>query len=376
MSTYPWNALAAVVTLLLAARAGAAPACPLIDATAPLTAAATASAGKSDEEQLAVYRKAILDTWPELYTSAVLGLRPGPEMDQRILASLAAVRSGGNHEDLKQSLRAQITSTSAAFQVFGDFQCNFTIYFADSLGELDGAGRIVAGRPALVLGVDTLAREQSELSLPVFFTHEFFHRYHFEASGFSDDLAERQQIWRSLWAEGLATWMSEQLTPGATRAEALMLPTDLEDRARPFTSPMATELLAGLTHIDAQLFKVYFTANPRTDRHGLPPRGGYYMGYLVAQRLSHHHTLAQLAHLKGPPLEREIAAALKALARDQSCRIRCINCTDTEPSPTAAATRLALPLRTSPTAKTPGIVVSRSNGGLDSGHPLGRLPST
>src|SRR5262249_55646063 len=40
----------------------------------------------------------------------------------------------------------------------------------------------------------------------------------------------------------------------------------------------------------------------------------------------------------------------------------------TEPSPTAAATRLALPARTSPTANTLGLFVSKRRGGRRRGH--------
>src|SRR5262245_24526306 len=41
----------------------------------------------------------------------------------------------------------------------------------------------------------------------------------------------------------------------------------------------------------------------------------------------------------------------------------------TEPSPTAAATRLTLPARTSPTANTPGWFVSKRSGGRRRGQP-------
>src|SRR5262249_40525925 len=46
----------------------------------------------------------------------------------------------------------------------------------------------------------------------------------------------------------------------------------------------------------------------------------------------------------------------------------CTSWMQTEPSPTAAATRLRLPARTSPTAKTPGRFVSKRCGGRRSGH--------
>lgn len=307
------TALAALLLQTTATAAG----CPVVDATVTLVPVARSSADKSEAEQLAAYRHGVIDRWPGLYTVAVLGLVPGPLMDKQILRSLEAVRRDGDHAELRQLLRTHIKTTSAAFGVFGDFKCNFPIYFADTLGALDGAGRIVDGQRALVLGIGSLAREQSQISLPVFLTHEFFHRYHFEAAGFSDDLEDRQEIWRNLWAEGLATYVSEVLTPGATSAQALMT-RDLEQRAEPLTARMASELLGGLDGMDEELFNRYFTTNPRTERHGIPPRAGYYVGYVVARRLAAGHTLAELVHLKGEPLHSAIADTLRELAAESA----------------------------------------------------------
>lgn len=306
----------ALAAMLLQAMANATAGCPVIDATVTLVRVARSSAGKSDAEQLTAYRQGVIDRWPGLYTGAVLGLSPGPLMDRQILRSLEAVLRDGDQPELRQLLRTQLSATSAAFGVFGDFKCNFPVYFADTLGALDGAGRIVDGRRALVLGIGSLAQEQSQLSLPVFLTHEFFHRYHFEAAGFSDDLEDRQEIWRNLWAEGLATYVSEVLTRGATTADALMIPRDLEQRAEPLTSRMAGELLAGLDGMDEDLFNRYFTTNPKTDRHGIPPRAGYYVGYVVARRLAARHSLAELTHLKGDALHSAIDSTLHELAAD------------------------------------------------------------
>src|SRR5882757_4906560 len=52
-----------------------------------------------------------------------------------------------------------------------------------------------------------------------------------------------------------------------------------------------------------------------------------------------------------------------------SARARWTNETEIEPSPTAEATRLTLPQRTSPTANTPGSEVSSRWGERSSGHP-------
>jgi Predicted Zn-dependent protease (DUF2268) len=307
-------ARAALSGLMLQALAGATHACPIVDATVTLSRIASVTAGKPDAAQIAAYRQGVIDRWPGLYTQEVLGLSPGAVMDRQIVRSLEAARRDEDYAELKQLLRKQIAATTAAFHVFPDFRCNFPIYFADTLGALDGAGRVVNGQRALVLGLGSLVQEQKQISLPVFLAHEFFHRYHFQAAGFSDDLENRQEIWRNLWAEGLATYMSEVLTPDATAAEALMLPRDLAQRAEPLTARMAAELLRGLDTTDEELFGVYFTSNPRTERHGIPRRAGYYVGYVVARRLAARHTLAGLAHLKGEELHREIEQTLRDLA--------------------------------------------------------------
>jgi hypothetical protein len=288
--------------------------CPIVDAIAPLAAIAVATAGESNAEQLAAYRRALIDAHPGLYAQQVLGLKPGPVMDRKILASLAEARTARDRNTLIVRLRAQIAATSRGFaRVFPDFRCNFPIYLTDSLGQLDGAGRVVDGRPALVIGVPQLERELPSVSLRVFLNHEFFHRYHFEAAGFSDDPGENQQIWRALWAEGLATYVSKVLTPGATTPEAL-LSAHLEERARPLMPQLAADLLAGMDRIDPELFAEYFTSGPAAGRHGLPARSGYYVGYIVAGRLAEHHSLAALAHLEGAALHAEIAGALRELA--------------------------------------------------------------
>jgi hypothetical protein len=288
--------------------------CPIIDAIAPLSVVASRTAGEPEATQIAAYKQALIAPHPGLYAEGVLGLKQGPAMDQLILASLAQARKAPDREALKARVRQQVAATSLAFhQVFPDFRCNFPVYMTDSLGVLDGAGRIVDGRPAMVLGIGSIEIEESHLSLAVFFNHEFFHRYHFQAAGFSDDAAGNETIWRALWTEGLATYISRVLTPGATLAEAL-LSKKLAERAQPLMPRMAADLLAGMDRVEPELFNTYFTSGPTAEKHSLPARAGYYVGYVVAERLAQRHSLDQLAHLKGTKLHDEIGNALRVLA--------------------------------------------------------------
>jgi hypothetical protein len=305
---------AAALALLLQRPAAAATTCPTIDATAALSQIADSTAGQPPAAQIAAFRRGIIEVWPDLYRPEVIGIDDPALVDGQILKSLEAARREGERTELKQLLRAHIAAATTAFGVFKDFSCNFPIYFADMLGALDGAGRVIAGQPAMVLGLDALERERTKISLAVFFTHEFFHRYHFQAAGFSDDLEDRQEIWRNLWAEGLATYVSEVLTRGATQQQALMLPSDLAQRGAPLLGRMASELLAGFDSMDKPLFQTYFTYGSAAGRGGIPPRAGYYVGYRVARELAHHYSLNQLAHLKGDALHRQIVATLRKWA--------------------------------------------------------------
>jgi hypothetical protein len=300
---------------MLAGPVLASPQCQVVDAYAPVARTAEATAEASPAEQVQAFKAEVVAARPGLYAQDVLGLAPGPLMDKQILTSLAHARTSGDRVELRRRLEAEVQRTAAAFGRFPDFRCDFPVYLTDTLGQLDGAGRVVDGRRALVLGVDVLDGEQKLVSLPTFVTHEVFHRYHYQAAGFSDDLAERQPIWRALWAEGLATYVSRVLTPGATVEDALMLPKDLGQRAGPMTPALAADLLRHLDEVNPEVFTTYFTyGNKEVARRGLPWRSGYYVGYRVAETLARRHSLDALVHLKGPRLRAEIGRALQELA--------------------------------------------------------------
>jgi uncharacterized protein YjaZ len=305
----------ASVGALASGCACAAQSCRVLDAYSDVVQVARATARSSSADQIGAFKTSILAAHPELYAAAVLDVSPGARMDAKIIAALAAARAQRGADELMRVLRADLDAAVAAFARFADFRCDFPVYLMDALGQLDGAGRIVGGRRALVLGIDVLLQERTAISLPVFVTHELFHRYHYQAAGFSDDLGQRQPIWKVLWAEGLATYASEVLTQGATRRDALMLPPDLEQRAAPMLPLLAAQLLQHLDQTDANVFTTYFTyGNESVARRGLPWRSGYYVGYRVAEQLALRHPIEELPHLKGAALHGEIEAALRQLA--------------------------------------------------------------
>jgi hypothetical protein len=306
-------AMACALASPLAARAAS---CPIVDATRDFWPLAQESAGLPAGDQAAQFRARIVAQFPGLYAPDVLGLADPQQFDNRVVAALAAVGTPqARAPAIAQSLSRDLPGLIRRFeQSFPDLRCDFPIYLMISLGQLDGAGRIVDGHPALVLGVDTIAQFEQAEQLPVFASHELFHRYHYQAAGFSDDPGDRQAIWRTLWAEGLATFVSARLNPERPLADALLLPRDLAERAAPLTARLAAELEHNDQEDPALYAKYFLYGSPSAEAAGLPSRAGYYIGYRVAEMAARGCTLPALAHMQGPALHQEIQRDLQVLA--------------------------------------------------------------
>ena len=271
------------------------------------------TASTAAEQQLAEVKKFIA-AHAALYAPSVVGV---PDAATIARSSLPSIRSRNgdierNAAVLHERLPAYLHDFAAHFP---DFRCNFTIYMMPSFGAFDGAGRFVDGKPAMVLGVDTISALEKSDQLKVFIDHEIFHRYHFQAAGFSDDGGDGATIVTALWAEGLATYVSAALNPDRPLADALLLPRDLEERAQPHVASIAAELRANLERKDVAVYEKYFAYGSRAATAAkLPWRSGYYVGYLVAKRLAQDTPLQSLAHWRGDDLTARIAAALDELA--------------------------------------------------------------
>jgi uncharacterized protein YjaZ len=314
MPTTARAALAALFAVLTVA--ANAQTCEIVDAFTPALDLAASTAKLSPGDQANAFAVKVIGQFPDLYDPQVLGLPPGPKRAVRIVASLDVLR-----KDKAAATAARDAVTHAVpgivavyAQSFPDFHCDFPVYLFDSLGQLDGAGRVVGGKPSLVLGIDQMMIENSGLR-PVLLAHEFFHRYHAQAGAFSDDPGEGQPIWRVLWAEGLATYVSMKLTPGATLTDALILPADLETQAKPKLADIVARLKPRLDKVDPATYRLLFTYGGKdAAKAGLPWRSGYYAGYLVAAELGKTRSLTVLAHMRGQILRKAIEAALTKIA--------------------------------------------------------------
>ena len=160
--------------------------------------------------QLLLFDEMVVKEHPEVYREGVLSIGSGgPDLTTQIAnflrgapADIAAMRK------LSDSLEGDLPLYLSDFQkAFPDFACQYSIYFLVSLGAFDGAVRSVNGDPALLFGVDVIARIHPQDELGVFFDHELLHIYHRQLRAWQAAWATRSTVrfgkkdWRPMRAE-------------------------------------------------------------------------------------------------------------------------------------------------------------------------------
>jgi len=291
----------------------------VVDATPPFWKFWTASSGKSEAERVRLFFDVVVAAHPQLFDSDVLidhGLT-GKSASTDAQASVAAyLRDVSPYitrmEELSESIHRNFTTYARDFTAtFPEYAPKSPVYFTVSLFNFDGATRVVAGKSALLFGIDGIARYHAkDANLKVLFDHELFHQYHDQIA--PELTADDSPLWVSLWEEGLATYVSQQMNPGSSEADALMSDS-LAARSAPMLPALSRELLNNFESTDSKEYAAFFFgANGRPD---LPPRCGYYVGYQVARELSAGRSLQQLAALRGPELEKSVRTVLERLAQ-------------------------------------------------------------
>lgn len=327
---------AAICLLVLAGACGSPPAsepqAPPVSIAAPTVAApasswtvvdlmpgwwraAGESAGAGPAEQRAAFRRHLVDAHPEAFSEEVLSLdRTAPfDLDARIDAFLVeAPALEPVMRRLSQQVAADLPRHRASFEAaFPSFAWKGRVYFTVSLFAFDGAVREIGGAPALLFGLDKVAKlHGDQASLAPLFHHELFHVYHVE-QGKPFEGSEENRMYQALWAEGLAVHVARALNPGATNQQ-LVLTDDMVRRGEAMLPALAAELLANLDSTDPAFYRDWFRGAGK--RQDIPIRVGYFLGMRVAEVLGRGRSLQELAMLRDPTLRQEIARALETLA--------------------------------------------------------------
>jgi hypothetical protein len=193
---------------------------------------------------------------------------------------------------------------------FGPMRGYPPIYLVNAHGEFDGGTRELPAGVRLIFGADVIDKLYRDKPIQPFFHHELFHLLH------ARTFRQCPQLWCSLWAEGLATYVASSLNP--TADDAALLLTEPKPIRQAVDSNREEAVCAVLSRFDSQKGEDYepiFTGGSKSLGARLPPRFGYYVGLLVAQDLGKTRSLKQLADLDVAHALPLVRGALNKLAR-------------------------------------------------------------
>jgi len=302
-------ALAAAIFAGSPVQAAPRPGLELVDLTPRFTAAWEATTALPDAERPAAFRAAMAEAAPGFYPRDKLEPAALARYDARLLRDLKAYpgqRAG--IEGVSRSFGAMFRAAAPSFEArFGRMSGYPPVYLLHSLGEFDGGTRDIAGKTTLLFGADMIVRYHAGDDLQPFFHHELFHLRH------ARTFKECDQVWCSLWTEGLAVYVAAKLNPKATDSELLLVQPEpirpAVERDRKAAVCAAVARLDSASETDMQALFSFGRLSAE-----LPPRFGYYVGYLAAEELGKTRSLTQLAALDNAAVRPLLERGLRSLA--------------------------------------------------------------
>ena len=194
---------------------------------------------------------------------------------------------------------------------FPDMHWVGDVYIMASGGCFNGRAQMIAGRSAILLGIDDLAALGQKNLVPLL-EHELFHRYHHQFFDFEP--TGGYPLWTSLWAEGMATFVAEQLNPDATQVDLGLMPKGMPKKVDGQRKLLASAFLKSFEATDSHDALVWFNDDNSKDPM-VPARAGYELGVLTVRELFTHHSKIEMAHWSRAEAEPHVHAALEALAK-------------------------------------------------------------
>ena len=211
-------------------------------------------------------------------------------------------------------ITSNLNSTMASFiKSVPGLNKDFDIYITHSFGEMDAGTRRIEDKIYFILGVDAMVKYHKGFSTETpFFHHELFHVYH------GQFLPEEEILWVALWAEGLATYASEQLNPNASMKDLMLdLPEGMICEIDANINYYWMDLTKRLTSKSEVDYETYFLLSSK--HKNIVRRAGYYLGYLLAKEIGRTRSVPEMAQMRSD----EILPLLKAtIAKIQKLKIK------------------------------------------------------
>lgn len=263
------------------------------------------SAGLDDAARVAAFKAHFAELLPGFYSQERVGFDGYDDMILRALKAWPEQRV--RIEGVRDRFAALLDPAQRSFEAeFGRMSGYPPILLVHSVGEFDGGTRSLPAGDRLMFGADVIARVHGDRDVRPFFHHELFHLLH--GRTFSDCGA----LWCALWNEGLATFVSHRLNPAASDDQLLLTqPVPLRAAIEADRKAALCPVLARLDSTADEDIRPLFMG--RAAGGPLPPRYGYYVGYLVAGDIGRTRSLKALAAMPGEQVRPLIEESLRRL---------------------------------------------------------------
>jgi hypothetical protein len=267
------------------------------------------SKNATEEDQTRRFHEQVFKGNPDFYNYRFSDLKANGRNPEEEL--LVQIKAFGEYENAFREFYGtaldQLESSVASFaERFPDFRMESEVYLVHSLGLADGTKRKIGGRDVFVVGVDMIARLHPGDNT-AFFHHELMHFYH------GQYYSQSPALFSHLWVEGLAVYVSQVLNATATQKQLLLADDrgDLAHSVEPVLNKVAAELLADMESRDWRIHNKYFATSSRDPV--IPARAGYYIGFLLAKRLSSRYPLPRLISMQDAELLPAVKAELERM---------------------------------------------------------------
>ncbi|HYO79750.1 MAG TPA: hypothetical protein VE010_25010 [Thermoanaerobaculia bacterium] len=304
-----------LIALLVSGCASAPPAPRLqvVDLTDDFGRFYDTTASMEEAERIAAMQQHLEALLPGFYDAGRRSFPAGFDYSRLIGAALTNYpKQRAGIEDVSRRFASLSEPAIRSFEAtVGPFTEPRTVYLLHSLGEMDGGMRTLRDGSFLIFGADVIARVHLQHDVQPFFHHELFHLWHasrFKGCG--------DALWCDLWTEGLAVFVAASLNPKVTDAELLL---NFPEPLRPAVEQNRKEAVCAVV----QRFDSTAAADSSTLFRGspdnrlsptIPPRFGYYVGYLAAAEAAKSHSLKTLAHMPPEEVRPLLLSSLNRLA--------------------------------------------------------------
>jgi len=262
-------------------------------------------------ERVAAFRRDVASKYPDFYSAK--RFRVSEEVyDQHIakfIERFEAIRTP--YLEKVRAFDHELPRNLATFsKTFPDFRLSTPTWLVHSFGEMDGGTREFNDRVDLIFGADMMATLHANDDMAPLFHHELFHVYHHQRVACGTGA-----VWENLWEEGLATYVSHAMNPGASDSELMLdFPKGMRTATEGKLAASWAQLGQVLDKADRALYLDLFST--QASNASLPARRGYYLGYLVAREAARTRDLATLATMDCKAARTLIESTIAKLSKE------------------------------------------------------------